>query len=1278
MRTKRSRECILLVLVLLLAAASPAVAGTFSVFSRTYVRDTGEPDNSSDTFTVAAPGPYTLRIDNGGGELNPVSSAVVTLNGTVVVRTSDFNQNVQLIERPVTLAADNQISVDLRSIPESGFVLWILGVDEGAPTITATVTPAPNAAGWHNSDPTVTFTCADAVSGIGVCPDPVVVRQEGASQVVTGVASDLAGNQASIQVTIHLDRTPPTITLATPAAGPVETNAATIEIAGSVADANPVVAFEVAGASVPFPGGAFVTAVLLAEGNNHIVARGRDVAGNLGTAEVDIVRFTLPEIAIASPVAQTLTSQATTLVTGTVSAGATAVEVNGVAGSVSGTSFSVTGVPLFEGNNLLTAVVTDSRGRNATATVQVIRDSTAPRVAIHAPAAGFITTSPTVTVSGMVNDLIVGSFDPSEAEVIVNGVQATVANRTFVAAGVPLAVGDNTLEAVATDLTGNVGRASLSVRRESLNGQARIEAVSGDLQVGPIGTTLPAALMVAVTDGAGNPLASRQVMFRVVENNGMLTNEVGSGPAVLVTTGPQGRARATWTLGNRAGAGKNRVEATSPGIAGVAVFTATGLPAAGAKISVDSGNLQFGVAGQELARPLVAVVTDEGHNRIPGMPVTFRVIAGGGRFAGQETTTVETDAYGRALAPLTLGPDAGQDNNLVEADFPGNPGGPVVFAASGRTAGDPAATAVIGVVLDNSNQPVPGVTIKIEETELATRTDAQGQFRLTGAPVGRIRLVADGSTATRPGSWPSLEYELVTVAGQDNTVGMPIFLLPIDLAHGVFVDETRGGTLTLEHLPGFSLQIAPGSATFPGGGKSGVVSVTLVHSDKVPMIPNFGQQPRFIVTIQPAGVRFDPPAALTMPNVDGLAPGEITEMYSFDHDLGMFVSIGTATVSADGTVLRSDPGVGVVEGGWHCGGNPSASGGAQNANVDITTGEPVKLKKDDTSTISASGGPQPGTYSWSTDSDKVSFQGPTSGPNVSSVSIKGMKPGTSKVKVTYTCESGASDTDEIEVLVATKDVVVIGWVDPSPINLAALEGGANLLLRTSLNSFLCGPLLGAWTFLGKPSNLYTDGDRRYANGFLLKNSPNQQPPSTINPDSVRAARDYRLFNRLQAYIKNNGGSPQVVEYLHNDPDVGPTPDPCGLLSPSEGQAHGAHGARGISSGNAVYQIAQGRLGSLGQLTDLTINNCFQGYLLANTVFPYKCINHPIAIGSTTPWIYSVIRFGADSNHLPVIRQIFPTYYVYEDNQLVATFPQSDAETFIALDDSSLISPGDIP
>ncbi len=303
--------------------------------------------------------------------------------------------------------------------------------------------------------------------------------------------------------------------------------------------------------------------------------------------------------------------------------------------------------------------------------------------------------------------------------------------------------------------------------------------------------------------------------------------------------------------------------------------------------------------------------------------------------------TVQTDSDGRAATTLTLGLQEGNANNVVEANFPFNVGLAAAFTASGRAPGDPAATTITGVVLDNSNVPLPGVTVRAVltnvlrsnltsvQTATAAQTDAQGQFSIPQAPVGFVKLLVDGTTASLADKYPSLEYDMVTVAGQNNTVGQPIYLVALNTANQLCVtDTTGGGTLTIPEAPGFSLTFGPGQVTFPGGSKTGCVSVTVVNGDKVPMVPGFGQQPRFIVTIQPSGAVFNPPAPITLPNVDGLQPREVTEMYSFDHDIGSFVAIGTGQVSADGQLIRSSRGVGVLKAGWHCGGNPNTSGTA--------------------------------------------------------------------------------------------------------------------------------------------------------------------------------------------------------------------------------------------------------------------------------------------------------------------------------------------------------------
>jgi hypothetical protein len=299
---------------------------------------------------------------------------------------------------------------------------------------------------------------------------------------------------------------------------------------------------------------------------------------------------------------------------------------------------------------------------------------------------------------------------------------------------------------------------------------------------------------------------------------------------------------------------------------------------------------------------------------------------------------VTSDSNGRAIAVLTLGTQPGNANNVVSANFTGNKGFAASFSASAVTPGDPAQTKISGVVLDNSSNPLQGVTVRLFQANQGNNnnlpvqigtpvvTDAKGTFLIQNAPVGAFKLMADGTTVTGAVSYPSLEYDLETVAGQNNTVGMPIYLPALDTTDKLCADATHGGTLTLPEFPGFALTVAAGSATFPGGSQKGCISVTPVNGDKVPMSPGFGQQPRFIVTIQPVGTTFNPPAPITLPNVDGLAPRSVTEMYSYDHDLGMFIAIGTGTVSDDGSVIVSNPGVGVLKAGWHCGGNPAANG----------------------------------------------------------------------------------------------------------------------------------------------------------------------------------------------------------------------------------------------------------------------------------------------------------------------------------------------------------------
>ena len=140
------------VLVEILLFSEVLNAGTFVAFGpQNYTRATGKPATQTENFSILNPNTsYTLHIYNGGrgNQLKgKISSAVISLNGTEVVRPNEFNQNVSHIEKPIRLSDNNELAVNLRSKAGSGLTIEIIGVDNVPPTIAAALSPLPNAAG---------------------------------------------------------------------------------------------------------------------------------------------------------------------------------------------------------------------------------------------------------------------------------------------------------------------------------------------------------------------------------------------------------------------------------------------------------------------------------------------------------------------------------------------------------------------------------------------------------------------------------------------------------------------------------------------------------------------------------------------------------------------------------------------------------------------------------------------------------------------------------------------------------------------------------------------------------------------------------------------------------------------------------------------------------------------------------------------------------------------------------------------------------------------------
>lgn len=94
-------------------------------------------------------------------------------------------------------------------------------IDKTDPTLTFdSYLPAPNAAGWNNSNVSVAFTPGDTLSGVASTStaSPLVLSTEGSSVTGSVTVTDAAGNSKSFTTNaVKIDKTAPQITINTPA-----------------------------------------------------------------------------------------------------------------------------------------------------------------------------------------------------------------------------------------------------------------------------------------------------------------------------------------------------------------------------------------------------------------------------------------------------------------------------------------------------------------------------------------------------------------------------------------------------------------------------------------------------------------------------------------------------------------------------------------------------------------------------------------------------------------------------------------------------------------------------------------------------------------------------------------------------------------------------------------------------------------------------------------------------------------------------------------------------
>jgi len=441
---------------------------------------------------------------------------------------------------------------------------------------------------------------------------------------------------------------------------------------------------------------------------------------------------------------------------------------------------------------------------------------------------------------------VVGGGSVSESETTTDASGSTSVIRTLG----PTA-GPQSTTATSAGLAGSPVTFTHTATSGSASG---VQLLSGDGQTGAPGTTLPAPIVVAVSDADGNPVSGAAVTW-------VVTSGGGSVDPTTSTTDAAGHASTTWTLGSSVET--NTVQAVVSGV-GSATFTAHAVAGAPAHIRIISGSNQSGQVGIQLGADLVVSVEDADGNAVAGATVTWQVTEGGGRVAPATSTT---SASGQASTEWTLGPATGGQKVQASAGAAGH----VDFQAT-ATAGapstlaiatQPSATATVGVPL--ATQPViqlrdatgndvqrSGVSVTVaiatgpgHLTGTTSRTtDANGQAAFTDLAItdgtgghtlifaapGFTSVVSSSITVTPPPNQPPTasadQYEVAS--GTALTVSAP----------GVLGNDNDpdGGTLTASAVdqPGNGTLILSSDGAFtytPNAGFSGQDTFTYAAGD---------------------------------------------------------------------------------------------------------------------------------------------------------------------------------------------------------------------------------------------------------------------------------------------------------------------------------------------------------------------------------------------------------------------------------------------------------------
>ncbi|HEB89302.1 MAG TPA: hypothetical protein ENI85_07005, partial [Deltaproteobacteria bacterium] len=710
--------------------------------------------------------------------------------------------------------------------------------------------------------------------------------------------------------------TPPTVALTSPSTGTTVT-ASPVAVSGTVDNATSVV---VNGVQATIAGGTFSADIPLIEGPNAIIAVATNADGST-ESEILVTLDSPPLVTILAPVDGLQTSAIEIEVSGTATdlVGVQSVTVNGQPATQVGDTFSIT-LPLVDGDNLFTAVATDTIGNTGSANTSVFR-ADAPTISIDGFSDGDVTNSVVVAISGSVTG--------TELTVFVNDVIAPVdANGAFTL-DVSLVEGPNQIVARVESPFGNASQAiTLS-----------------------LDTVAPLVGIVDPIDGSTTTLETIGVSGTASDPSGISAVVVNGIPAALNGT--------SWSAALPLIVGSNAIVATATDTAGNQASTTIQVIRELEPLTIDIGSPRDGVSTSAPSIVVSGFVSDPSASvsingvsalvsgtsysaTIPLNPFTNIVTATAAR--GAETSEANIAVIRSTVDPPAPPPDpdtlAPPADSTVATNFTDG----IAFLYEGpgaiQTVADPTVfqskrlSVIRGRVSTRNGTGLAGVTVTVlghpEFGSTVTRTDGGYDLAINGGGTYTVDLRYPGYIpAQRPVSVPWREFAIVedvvllALDPQANPIDLANPPSPIQIARGSVSSDADGIRQATVFFPAgttATMRLADGSTQPLSQGTVRLTEFTVGDIGPLAMPgalpPTSGYTYAIDLCIDEAfaagavGVDFSQPVPLYVENFLGFPIGAAAPFGYYDYEAATWIP------SDDGIVLRIasiDAGLATVE-----------------------------------------------------------------------------------------------------------------------------------------------------------------------------------------------------------------------------------------------------------------------------------------------------------------------------------------------------------------------------